>query len=104
MKGGRYTNGSAAAAGAGSRRASIVRQDNGDSGSRVPTPDQPLLGGEFSHSGSGDYGRGSSTSLSPDIISASSSNRRLSSTSGTDLTEFERGWNRRQRGYQLLAL
>ncbi|KAJ1814574.1 hypothetical protein LPJ56_004814, partial [Coemansia sp. RSA 2599] len=104
MKGGLYTDGRITVAGSNSRRGSIVRRpDSSDAEGRVPTPDQPLLDSSAAQSPLGDYGRASSVSLATDS-DQDQQRRRLSSSSGSDLAGFERGWNHRQRGYQILAL
>ncbi|KAJ2881510.1 hypothetical protein H4R27_004038 [Coemansia aciculifera] len=70
-----------------------------DSGARIPTPDQPLLGSGPSRDPFGEDGRGSLESGSGTM------HRRISSSSSSgDMTEFERGLGQHQRGYQVLAL
>ncbi|KAJ2724188.1 hypothetical protein GGI07_002142 [Coemansia sp. Benny D115] len=103
MRGSRFVSGAATAADqqSSSRRASIVFIAPGDTPGRGPTPDQPLLDARYVHSDSlDDVMRPSTSSLTSD----SPHMRRHSSTSSAELTEFERAWNQRQRGYQMLAL
>ncbi|KAJ2161297.1 hypothetical protein GGF46_001558 [Coemansia sp. RSA 552] len=67
------------------------------------SPDQPLLSGEPSHSSIESPRRSFGdvhSSLDYDVT-----RRRLSSVSSSgELTEFERAWSQRQRGFQVLAL
>ncbi|KAJ1788245.1 hypothetical protein LPJ67_002941, partial [Coemansia sp. RSA 1938] len=67
------------------------------------TPDQPLLGGEFSHSTLESLR--SSFDDAGLTVEHGEARRRLSSASSSgELTEFERAWSQRQRGFQVLAL
>ncbi|KAJ2565343.1 hypothetical protein GGH12_001511 [Coemansia sp. RSA 1822] len=67
------------------------------------TPDQPLLGGEFSHSTLESLR--SSFDDTGLTVEHGEARRRLSSASSSgELTEFERAWSQRQRGFQILAL
>ncbi|KAJ2855849.1 hypothetical protein J3B02_001942 [Coemansia erecta] len=104
MKGDLYIDKRAVVTDSNSRRSSIVRRvDSSDMDSRVPTPDQPLLDSSAMHSPLGDYGRASSVSITAEN-DPYQRHRRLSSSSSADLTGFRHGWNRQQRGYQILAL
>ncbi|KAJ2282650.1 hypothetical protein GGH14_001436 [Coemansia sp. RSA 370] len=67
------------------------------------TPDQPLLGGEFSHSTLESLR--SSFDDAGLTVEHGEARRRLSSASSSgELTEFERAWSQRQRGFQELDI